>query len=100
MYVVAVLFEVEEAHAGAFREAILENAATSLREEAGCRRFDVAFDEDGRRCFLYELYDSRAAFDVHLESEHFCAFSEATGPMVQEKRVETYALAENPHVEA
>ena len=100
MYVVAVLFEIEEAHAGAFREAILENAATSLREEAGCRRFDVAFGEDGRRCFLYELYADRAAFDVHLESEHFRAFGEATAPMVRGKRVETYALAENPHADA
>ena len=100
MYVVAVLFQIEEPHADAFREAILENAATSLREEAGCHRFDVAFDEAGRRCFLYELYTDRAAFDVHLESEHFRAFSEATAPVVREKRVETYALAENPHAGA
>ena len=100
MYVVAVLFEIGERHASAFHEAILENATTSLREEAGCRRFDVAFDGGGRRCFLYELYADRAAFDVHLESEHFRAFSEATAPMVEGKRVETYALAENPHAGA
>lgn len=91
MYVVAVLFEIDPAHAIAYRAAILANAAQSLKEE-GCRRFDVCFSEDGRRCFLYDLYTDRAAFDFHLATPHFAAFDRLSKPMVSSKRVETYLL--------
>lgn len=100
MYVVAVWFEVRPEHAAAFRDAVLRNAAASLRDEPGCGRFDVCFADGGARCFLYELYDDRAAFDAHLATRHFAEFSAASEPMVTGKRLDTYELAPNPHADA
>lgn len=74
------------------REAILENAAVGLRDERGCRRFDVCLSEDDARCFLYELHTDRSAFDGHLRAAHFLELSERSAPMVREKRVETLQL--------
>ena len=93
MYVVAVLFELDPVRADVFRAAIMENAETSMREEAGCHRFDVSFAPDGLKCFLYELYTDRGAFDEHLRSPHFISFDARSRVMVLGKRVEAYELA-------
>jgi quinol monooxygenase YgiN len=93
MLVVVVRFELHEGKYESFRPAILKNARGS-RTEPGCHRFDVAFSEDGRRCFLYELYTDQAAFDVHHEMPHFKEFAAASGPLVKDKKVETYQLAD------
>jgi len=93
MYVVAVLFEIQDGHAADFNDAILRNAAAS-RQEPGCKQFDVAFSEDGLACFLYELYDDRAAFDAHLATPHFLKFREATEPWTLNFRLETYKRVE------
>lgn len=92
MYVVTVWFDLEPEHAETFRGAILENAAISLRDEPGCHRFDVCLSDDGARCFLYELYTDRAAFDEHLRTTHFQEFNQRSAPLVREKRVETFQL--------
>ena len=70
-----------------------ENARASVREEPGCRRFDVLQphgEED--LVFLYEIYDDRAAFDEHVRSAHFAAFQAATADLVTEKKVIEYEL--------
>ncbi len=95
MLVVTVRFEIGAGKLEAFRPAILKNAAASLGEP-GCRRFDVAFSEDGRRCFLYELYVDQAAFDFHHETPHFKEFSQVSAPLCTDKKVETFRLQENP----
>jgi autoinducer 2-degrading protein len=97
MFVVTVLFELVPDSAAAFRAAILENAAITLREEPGCHRFDVCFSADDSRCFLYELYTDRAAFDLHLGTPHFRDFDRVSALVVRSKRVDTYLLAEKPH---
>ena len=65
---------------------MLENARASLNDEPGCHQFDVCFAaDDPGRCFLYEVYTDRGAFDAHLGMAHFKAFDakvktdEATG---------------------
>lgn len=95
MFVVTALFEIKPGHAEAFRAGVLRNAAASLRDEPGCRRFDVCFSEDGSGCFLYELYDDRAAFDQHMRTGHFAEFDRAAGGMISGKRLETYLLIDN-----
>lgn len=95
MLVVTVRFELASGALDAFRGAILRNAAASL-EEPGCRRFDVAFSQDGGRCFLYELYDHQAAFDYHHDTPHFREFGRTTGGLVADKKVETFLLEPNP----
>ena len=54
-------------------------------------QFDVCFDPDNPcRCVLYERYDDRDAFEVHLASDHFREFDAKVQPWVQSKIVETW----------
>lgn len=86
-YVVTVNFAVEPGSWKLFRDAVLENAHASLTREPGCRTFDVCEDEHDARIFLYEVYDSRKAFDIHLASEHFRRFDDLTATWVSRKQV-------------
>lgn len=95
MYVVTVTFEIAPDQGLAFRQAILRNAAASLKDEPDCHRFDVCFSEDGRRCFLYELYTDEAAFEHHTRTAHFAEFNRASEGMVTDKKLETYVLADD-----
>ena len=93
MYVIAVDFTIHPEHLAAFMPLILENARISRATEAGCRRFDVCRDPaQPERVFLYELYDDRAAFDVHLAAAHFKAFDGVAKAMVASKAVHAYEL--------
>ena len=93
MYVVTVVFEVEPQFAAAFREAVLKQAANSMNLEPGCSRFDVCFDRArAERFFLYEIYDDRAAFDLHMASDHFADFDRRVAPWTVVKAVETWEL--------
>jgi len=91
MYIVTVLFSILPAHIEDFRKAVKIQAKTSLTEEAGCLQFDVAVDpDDSGVCFLYEIYEDREAFDLHLKSAHFAAFDKTTLPWVNLKTIQTY----------
>ena len=59
-----------------------------MRDEAGCRRFDVLVSEDEPDVvWLYEVYDDAAAFDAHLETPHLKKFQEDNVPFVEEVRL-------------
>ena len=91
MYVITVLFTVHSAHRAAFLKAITSNAKTSLTDEAGCRQFDVCTsNSQPDDVFLYEVYDSKAAFDVHVASSHFLAFNTFTSAWVVTKVVKAF----------
>lgn len=91
MYVITVLFEVHEASAERFSEAIQAQARNSLDRETACRVFDVCRDPaDANRFFLYEVYDDRAAFEAHLASDHFRAFDATVAEWVAVKTVEAW----------
>lgn len=94
MYLVAVTFHVTEGREDDFLARVLQQAEDSLGEE-GCRRFDVWTSPDGpRSVFLYEIYDDRTAFDVHLASDHFRAFDAEVSPWIADKRVETAVMGQ------
>ena len=94
MYLVAVTFRIHPDRAAAFLARVQQQATDSLEEE-GCRRFDVWQSPDGPgQIFLYEIYDDRAAFDVHLASAHFKAFDAEVAPWVAGKTVETAVMTE------
>jgi (4S)-4-hydroxy-5-phosphonooxypentane-2,3-dione isomerase len=93
-FAITVTFELVPGHRDRFLELVRENAATSLRAEPGCRRFDVLIPEREDAVFLYEIYTDRAAFDAHLASDHFKAFNEATTRMVAAKTITPFALLE------
>ncbi len=91
MYVVTVEFTIDPAQWAAFLPLMLDNARRSREDEPGCRQFDVCTDAGKPDVvYLYELYDDRAAFDVHLASPHFKAFAQATQLMIRNRVVTTW----------
>ena len=92
MYLVAVTFQIAADKTEAFAARMAQQASDSLTEE-GCQRFDVwQGPGDASRVFLYEIYDDRTAFEVHLASDHFKDFDAEVAPWILEKVVETGVL--------
>lgn len=93
MYVITVTFKVKAEAQGDFRAAVLAQAKNSLTREAGCRRFDVCFAEARPdQVFLYEVYDDKAAFDAHLQTDHYESFNATVAPMLLDKVVSAWDL--------
>jgi quinol monooxygenase YgiN len=92
-FVIIVDFLLKPGARDAFRRLIDENATASARSEPGCQRFDV-LEPIGEtdRVVLYEIYDDRAAFNVHCKTAHFDMFNTASAPYVREKKVFEYDL--------
>lgn len=90
-FAVVVTFQIKPGHLEPFLVLMRANAQSSLTQEPGCRQFDVATDPDSPgEVFLYEVYDDAAAFQVHLDSDHFKRFDAAVVDMVAHKHVRTY----------
>ena len=65
-----------------------------LPEEPGCRRFDVLEPtSDADRILLYEIYDSRQAFEAHLKTPHLATFEGQSAALVRQKIVTECNLA-------
>ena len=91
-FAVCVTFGIKPGQMGTFLPLMLQNARTSLADEAGCRQFDVLSDPSRPdELFLYEVYDDKAAFDVHLASAHFKRFDADVRDMIAAKSVNTYS---------
>ena len=92
-YVVIVDFRLKAGTRSAFRALIDANASSSVRNEQGCRRFDVVEPMGERdRVVLYEIYDDEAAFEAHCTSAHFCSFDAESASLVDDKTVIRAAL--------
>jgi quinol monooxygenase YgiN len=85
-HAVVVSFEVEDASRTEFLQLLQANAAASVEQEPGCRRFDIVAAPDGV-FHLYEIYDDATAFADHLETPHFRTFDDATRAMIRAKRI-------------
>lgn len=95
MYVVTVEFTVAKNNQREFMEAMIAQAGNSLRLEPGCHQFDVCVDpKDEQRVYLYEIYTDRAAFDLHLESDHFKDFDALVRPWLESKTVSLWERIE------
>ena len=85
-----VEFQIKPGAMPAFMPLMLANARASLSREPGCRQFDVMQpQQDKDTVLLFEIYDSQAAFDEHLESAHFKQFAAATAQMTVSRRLLT-----------
>ena len=92
-FIILVDFKIKPGRTAAFRRLIDDNAKASVKEEPGCRRFDVAVHrKDADRILLYEIYDDRGAFDAHLKTPHFALFNSASADLVADKTVTEYDL--------
>ena len=75
MFSLMVQLEVRAEDRDEFLAAITANAEASVRDEPGCRRFDVgAVEGDDNRFVLYELYDDADAFEAHKQAPHFASW--------------------------
>ena len=92
-FVVMVDFRIKPGKLDQFRKLVIENARTSVRDERGCRQFDVV-EPAGElgRIFLYEIYDTAAGFEIHKQSAHFLDFDKASTPLVLSKAITLGAL--------
>jgi quinol monooxygenase YgiN len=87
-FVIMVDFRLRPGMQEAFRALMDENARASVREEPGCRRFDVVEPRgEPGRILLYEIYDDEAAFQAHCRSAHFTSFDAESAPLVETKTV-------------
>lgn len=87
-FIIIVDFRLNAGAREAFRPLVDANARASVRDEAGCRRFDVVEPEgEPERILLYEIYDDAAAFDAHCRTSHFLAFDAESAALVREKHV-------------
>ena len=92
-YVIMVDFKLVSGTRPQFRGLIDANARASCEFEPGCRRFDVLEPKnDPDRILLYEVYDSRAAFEEHIKTAHFATFDRASAPLVERKAVDEFEL--------
>ena len=91
MFVVTVEFLIRLGQEAQFLARMHQQASDSLFKEAACRQFDVCISpDDPRKVFLYELYETEAAFRQHLESDHFKAFDQEAGNLIESKVVQTW----------
>ena len=87
-FVVMVDFRLKPGMRQEFRQLVDANAIASIRDEAGCRRFDVVeVRAEADRVLLYEIYDDEPAFDEHCQTPHFFDFDMRSTPLVAEKLV-------------
>ena len=90
---VLVEFRLKPGMSERFRRLINENARASVRDEPGCRQFDVVVpDGEPDSVLLYEIYDDRAAFEAHKTTKHFLSFNTESAPLVASKAVKEYEL--------
>lgn len=84
-----------EAH-DQFRDLTAENAAATLAREAGCLQFDVLspVGEPKGQFVLYEIYADAAAFQAHLQTDHFLKFEKAIAAIILDQRVRQLSFAE------
>lgn len=98
-FVVVAEFDLPAGQVEAFLPLVRDNATASVRDEPGCRRFDVLVPErngeESCRIVLYEIYRDAAAFDEHLHSPHFKTFQTAALPFVTGRALRRFDLHEN-----
>ncbi len=88
-FAIIVTIKLKPGTAGEFRQRILENAKTSVREEPDCHRFDVLVAEDDENTlFFYEEYTNAGALDAHRETPHYKGFRATTDDMVLERTIQ------------
>ena len=91
MFVVTVSFQIIDGEMEKFLPAVIENANQSKQNEAGCLQFDVCTDPSvPDKVFLYEVYTSKDAFDIHKNTEHFAHFQTIATTLVAAKSAQTF----------
>ena len=92
-YIITVEFQVHSMEMmESFIRHVTQNAGDSLKFEPGCLRFDVLVPYDSETSiFLYEIYENKDAFELHLLSKHFEVFDRSIKKLVFNKIVREFS---------
>ena len=86
MNIVFVHVQVKPEFVDAFKQASLENASSSVKEE-GIARFDVVQQsDDPTRFVLVEVYKTAEAPAAHKETAHYLKWRDTVAEMMVEPR--------------
>jgi (4S)-4-hydroxy-5-phosphonooxypentane-2,3-dione isomerase len=83
-----------------FLAAAQDDSTCSVRDEAGCLRFDVLHDTaDENHFFFYEVYRDDAAFAEHATMPHFARWRAAAAECLdgQVERTDSEVLFPAPY---
>lgn len=81
MYVIIAPIQIREGAREQTLEALIPNARAAVETEPGCLRFDVIQDAgDPNRVWVYEIYVDEAAFNHHIQTDHYRKAIETIGP--------------------
>jgi autoinducer 2-degrading protein len=84
-YINSVDIDVASSQIDNYLAALKENGAASVHEP-GCRTFNIAVSQkDPNHVFVFEVYDNAAAFDAHLQTDHFKKYGATTKDMVAKR---------------
>ena len=87
-FVILAEFHLKPGKRERFLEVVRADAEASVRDEPGCRHFDILIsDEQPDVVWLHEVYDDDAAFDAHLETPHFERFDRDSKDLVLSSNV-------------
>ncbi|HMV97952.1 MAG TPA: antibiotic biosynthesis monooxygenase [Anaerolineales bacterium] len=86
MNIVLVHVHVKPEFVEAFKQASIENASNSIKEE-GITRFDVIQqNDDPTRFILVEVYKTADASAAHKETAHYAKWRDTVAEMMVEPR--------------
>jgi (4S)-4-hydroxy-5-phosphonooxypentane-2,3-dione isomerase len=84
-YVNAVDLDIVPEQLQSYLAAVKENGAATVKEP-GCREFDIlTLASNPNHVFLFEVYESEAAYQAHRASDHFKKYAETTKAMVAKR---------------
>ena len=94
MFAITAEFRLKPDMLNAFMPVMLLQAEKSLSNEPQCLVFDVCVEQADSDdvVLLYEVYEDEAAFDLHLETPHFLAFSETISELVAARTIRRFDL--------
>lgn len=85
LYISAVDIDIVPGQIDNYLAALKENGAASVHEP-GCRAFNIAVSQKNtNHVFVFEVYDNAAAFDAHLQTDHFKKYAATTKDMVAKR---------------
>ncbi len=95
---VALVLELDlvSGRKSAFVARAIEHRETVIRNEPGCKRFDVLTSEDEPdKVFLYAVYSNRSALETHFSTSYTRHFLDGIEEMVAERTLSLCGLAHN-----
>ena len=90
-FVLIAQYEVKDGSPDEFLKAALIESEAVLKNEEGCRTFEILESDDEKsKGLIYEVYVDEEAFEKHKETPHYSAFFSAIDNIDVEWTVSRY----------